>query len=142
MSILKKQNKKELVDLDLIKDDCMVVDYDYFKYNSEKYNGFGYLSPEAAILQWPECCEKIETLLNNNKRFAASIILDNETRARDLLGVIFADVPDDARIISAEYNISKIYSIRLTIYFGKVKVMAIYFNFNSEYIDDRFPIKM
>lgn len=130
MSILKKQNKKEIADLDLIKDDCTVVDYDYFK-----YNGFGHLSPEAAALQWSECCEKIETLLNNNKGLAASIILGNETRTGDLLGVIFADVPDDARIISAEYNISGIYSIRLTIYFGKVKVMAIYFNFNSEYID-------
>lgn len=32
MSILKKQNKKEIADLDLIKDDCMAVDYDYFKY--------------------------------------------------------------------------------------------------------------
>lgn len=135
MSILKKQNKKEIADLDLIKDDCMAVDYDYFKYNSEKYNGFGHLSPAAAALQWSECCEKIETLLNNNKGLAASIILGNEARTGDLLGVIFADVPDDARIISAEYNISGIYSIRLTIYFGKVKVMAIYFNFNSEYID-------
>ena len=111
----------------------MAVDYGYFKYNSEKYNGFGHLSPEAAVLQWSECREKIETLLNNNKGLAVSIILGNEARTGDLLGVIFADVPDDARIISAEYNISGIYSIRLTIYFGKVKV--IYFNFNSEYID-------
>jgi len=135
MSILKKQNKKEIADLDLIKDDCTVVDYDYFKYNSEKYNGFGHLSPAAAELQWSECREKIETLLNNNKGLAASIILDNEARTGDLLGVIFTDVPDDARIISAEHNISGIYNIRLTLYFGKVKVMAIYFNFNSEYID-------
>lgn len=130
MSILKKQNKKEIADLDLIKDDCMAVDYGYFK-----YNGFGHLSPAAAALQWSECCEKIETLLNNNKGLAASIILGNETKTGDLLGVIFADVPDDARIISAEHNISGIYNIRLTLYFGKVKVMAIYFNFNSEYID-------
>ena len=135
MSILKKQNKKEIADLDLIKDDCTVVDYSYFKYNSEKYNGFGHLSPAAAELQWSKCREKIETLLNNNKRLAASIILGNEARTRDLLGVIFADVPDDARIISAEHNINGIYNIRLTLYFGKVKVMAIHFNFNSEYID-------
>ena len=135
MSILKKQNKKEIADLDLIKDDCTVVDYDYFKYNSEKYNGFGHLSPAAAALQWSECREKIETLLNNNKGLAASIILGNEARTGDLLGVIFTDVPDDARIISAEHNISGLYNIRLTLYFGKVKVMAIYFNFNSEYID-------
>ena len=135
MSILKKQNKKEIADLDLIKDDCTVVDYDYFKYNSEKYNGFGYLSPAAAELQWSECREKIETLLNNNKGLAASIILGNEARTGDLLGVIFTDVPDDARIISAEHNISGLYNIRLTLYFGKVKVMAIYFNFNPEYID-------
>ena len=135
MSILKKQNKKEIADLDLIKDDCTVVDYSYFKYNSEKYNGFGHLSPAAAELQWSKCREKIETLLNNNKRLAASIILGNEARTRDLLGVIFADVPDDARIISAEHNINGIYNIRLTLYFGKVKVMAIHVNFNSEYID-------
>lgn len=110
MSILKKQNKKEIADLDLIKDDCTVVDYSYFKYNSEKYNGFGHLSPAAAELQWSKCREKIETLLNNNKGLAASII-------------------------SAEHNINGIYNIRLTLYFGKVKVMAIHFNFNSEYID-------
>ena len=94
MSILKKQNKKEIADLDLIKDDCTVVDYDYFK-----YNGFGHLSPGAAMLQWSKCREKIETLLNNNKGLATSIILGNEARTGDLLGVIFADVPDDARII-------------------------------------------